>query len=178
MHIGQAYLDSQGQLVKQPLDLSQKNVFALPDLQRLLQAVVLPETVPARRRPHLSASDYDRLRLALSQAPAQSRSPRYDSLHYPATYAKFLLGGGGQGRLPPGVQVFNKIGQAYGFLVDNAYVRDAAHGVEFLLAATLYVNADGVLNDDQYEYDSVGLPFLRALGLRLYEAELRRAAQR
>lgn len=176
MHIGQAYLDSQGQRVNQPLDLSQKNVFALSDLQHLLQAVVLPETVPARQRPHLTTEDYGRLREALSQAPAQSHSPRYDSLHYPATYAKFLLGGGGQGRLPPGVQVFNKIGQAYGFLIDNAYVVDATHGVEFLVAATLYVNADGMLNDDHYEYDSVGLPFLQALGLRLYEAECRRVA--
>lgn len=177
-HIGQAYLDGQGQRVNQPLDLSQKNVFALLDLQRLLQAVVLPETVPARQRPHLTPDDYARLREALSQAPAQSRTPRYDSLHYPATYAKFLLGGGGEGRLPPGVQVFNKIGQAYGFLIDNAYVLDAAHGVEFLLAATLYVNADGVLNDDHYEYGTIGLPFLQALGLRIYEAECRRAARR
>jgi hypothetical protein len=175
-YIGQAYLDGQGKRIDQPLDLSQKNVFALRDLQRLLQAVVLPETVPTRQRPHITLDDYNRLREALSQAPSQSRSPRYDSLHYPATYAKFLLGGGGQGRLPPGVKVFNKIGQAYGFLIDNAYVLDVAHGVEFLLAATLYVNADGVLNDDHYEYDTIGLPFLRALGLRVYEAECRRTA--
>ncbi|MFC7668101.1 hypothetical protein ACFQT0_12430 [Hymenobacter humi] len=39
----------------------------------------------------------------------------------------------------------------------------------------IYVNADGVLNDDQYEYDSIGFPFLRSLGLRVYEAECRRA---
>jgi hypothetical protein len=174
--IGQAYLDGQGKRITQPLDLSSKNVFALRDLQRLLQAVVFPETIPARHRPNLTPTDHSQLREALSQAPAASRSPRYDSLHYPATYAKFLLGGGGEGPLPPGVQVFNKIGQAYGFLIDNAYVLDAAHGVEFLLAATLYVNADGVLNDDTYEYETVGLPFLRALGLRIYEAECRRVA--
>ncbi|MVN79188.1 hypothetical protein GO988_22890 [Hymenobacter sp. HMF4947] len=178
LHVGQAYVDAQNQRVPQPLDLSQKNVFALRDLQRMLQAVVLPESLPPRHRLHLTAADYARLREALSQTPAQSQSPRYDSLHYPATYAKFLLGGGGQGRLPPGVQVFNKIGQAYGFLLDNAYVLDAAHGVEFFLAATLYVNADGVLNDDKYEYDTIGLPFLRALGLRVYEAECRRRLSR
>lgn len=178
LRVGQAYVDAHNQRVPKPLDLSQKNVFALRDLQQMLRAVVLPETLPPRRRLHLAAADYARLREALSQAPARSRSPRYDSLNYPATYAKFLLGGGGQGRLPPGVQVFNKIGQAYGFLIDNAYVLDAAHGVEFLLAATLYVNADGVLNDDQYEYDTVGLPFLRALGLRVYEAERQRKKRR
>jgi hypothetical protein len=176
MHIGQAHLNGAGQRVDQPLDLSQKNVFSLPDLQRLLQAVVLPETVPNSQRLHLSPASYARLREALSLLPPQSRSPRYDSLHYPGTYAKFLLGGGGETRLPPGVRVYNKIGQAYGFLIDNAYVVDAAHGVEFLLAAVLYVNADGVLNDDKYDYDAVGLPFLRELGWRVYEAELRRAS--
>jgi len=178
MRIGQAHVNAQGQQVAQPLDLSQKNVFSLPDLQHLLQAVVLPETVPTRQRPHLPPASYARLRDALSELPPQSRSPRYDSLHYPSTYAKFLLGGGGLAHLPPGVRVYNKIGQAYGFLIDNAYVVDAAHGVEFLLAVVLYVNADGVLNDDKYDYDTVGLPFLRDLGQRVYEAELRRARRR
>ena len=178
MRIGQAHVNAQGQQVAQPLDLSQKNVFSLPDLQHLLQAVVLPETVPTRQRPHLPPAGYTRLRDALSELPPQSRSPRYDSLQYPGTYAKFLLGGGGLALLPSGVRVYNKIGQAYGFLIDNAYVVDAAHGVEFLLAAVLYVNADGVLNDDKYDYDTVGLPFLRDLGQRAYEAELRRARRR
>ncbi len=178
MRVGQAFVISQGQRVAQPLDLSQKNTFSLPDLQRLLQAVVLPETVPPRHQLRLRTADYARLREALGQAPAASASPRYDSLQYPATYAKFLLGGGGTAGLPPGVRVYNKIGQAYGFLVDNAYVVDASHGVEFLLAAVLYVNADGVLNDDKYEYDTVGLPFLRELGRRVYEAECRRAMEK
>lgn len=177
MRIGQAHLDGAGRRVTQPLDLSQKNVFSLPGLQRLLQAVVLPETVPARQRPHLTSASYARLREALGQLPPQSRSPHYDSLAFPSTYAKYLLGGGGEARLPPGVRVYNKIGQAYGFLIDNAYVVDAAHGVEFLLAAVLYVNADGVLNDDKYDYDTIGLPFLRELGRRVYEAELRRASR-
>ncbi|MDO7887487.1 serine hydrolase [Hymenobacter cheonanensis] len=178
LHVGQAYVNAQGQQLAQPLDLSQKNVFSLSDLQQLLQAVVLPETVPARQRPHLTAASLARVREALSQLPPQSRSPYYDSLAYPSTYAKYLLGGGGEARLPPGVRVYNKIGQAYGFLIDNAYVVDAAHGVEFLLAAVLYVNADGVLNDDKYDYDTVGLPFLRELGRHVYEAEVRHQATR
>ena len=37
-----------------------------------------------------------------------------------------------------------------------------------------YGNADGVLNDDKYEYDRIGFPFLRDLGYRVYEAKLRR----
>ena len=29
----------------------------------------------------------------------------------------------------------------------------------FFLAATIYTNSDGVLNDDAYDYDEVALPF-------------------
>ena len=171
--IGRAYLQGD-QKIAGPLDFSQKNAFPLPDQQRLLRTILFPETVPAARRPRLAPDDYARLCAALSELPRESAHPRYDPAHYPDTYAKFLLGGGGLSPLPPGVRVFNKIGQAYGFLLDNAYVQDEAHGVEFLLSAVLYVNADGVLNDDTYEYDRIGFPFLRDLGRRVYEAELRR----
>ena len=51
---------------------------------------------------------------------------------------------------------------------------DSARGVEFLLSAVVYVNANGVLNDDQYEYDTIGFPFLRESGRHVYEAECRR----
>lgn len=171
--IGQAYLKG-NQLVAGPMDFSQKNAFSLPDQQQLLRTILFPETVPPARRLRLAPDDYARLRAALSELPRESRYPRYDPGHFPDTYAKFLLGGAGLAPLPPGVRVFNKIGQAYGFLIDNAYVQDEAHSVEFLLSVVLYVNADGVLNDDKYEYDSIGFPFLRDLGRRVYEAELRR----
>ena len=171
--IGRGYVKG-ANVVPGPLDFSQKNAFALPDLQRLLRAVLFPERMPPAQRLRLAPDDHRLLREALSQAPRESPRPRYDAAHFPDTYAKFLLGGGGLTALPPGVRVFNKIGQAYGFLIDNAYVVDAEKGVEFLLSAVIYVNADGILNDDKYEYNTVGFPFLRDLGRRVYEAECRR----
>lgn len=171
--IGRAHLEGAA-LVPGPLDFSQRNAASLPDLQGLLRAVLFPESLPPRRRLSLDSADYALLRQGLSRLPRESPRPRYDPALFPDTYAKFLLGGGGSAALPPGVRVYNKIGQAYGFLVDNAYVVNPATGVEFLLSAVLYVNADGVLNDDKYEYDSIGLPFLRELGRRVYELESRR----
>jgi hypothetical protein len=171
--IGRAHAEG-GTPVPGPVDFSQKNAFSLPDLQRTLRAVLFPEALPPAQRLRLADDDYALLRQALSQLPRESTHPRYDVAHYPDTYVKFLLGGGGTTPLPQGVRVFNKIGEAYGFLIDNAYVVDAAQGVEFLLSAVLYVNDDGVLNDDKYEYDSIGFPFLRDLGRRVYEAECRR----
>jgi hypothetical protein len=73
--------------------------------------------------------------------------------------------------MPADVRVFNKVGWSYGFLTDVSYVADFANGVEFMLAATVYVNSDGILNDGKYEYNSVGYPFLFQLGQTIYAHE-------
>ena len=172
--IGHAYQEGNA-LIQRPLDFTGKNVFPLRDQQRVLLALLFPEAVPRRQRFALSSADYLFLRRYLSLLPRQSVYPRYDSLHYPDNYAKFLLAGGPPAALPPGVRIYNKIGQAYGFLIDNAYITNEAAGVEFLLSAVIYVNADGVLNDDKYEYDEVGLPFMKELGRAVYEYEVGRS---
>jgi hypothetical protein len=76
--------------------------------------------------------------------------------------------------MPDGVRVFNKVGWAYGFLTDVSYVADFKNGVEYMLAATLYVNSDEVLNDGKYEYTTVGWPFLYQLGQTIYRYEVQR----
>ena len=83
--------------------------------------------------------------------------------------------GGAQQHIPDNLRIYNKVGNAYGFLTDAAYIVDLDAGIEFLLAATIYVNENQTFNDDQYEYDEVGLPFLRDLGQAIYEVELKRA---
>ena len=57
---------------------------------------------------------------------------------------------------------------------DSAYIIDTDSGVEFFLSAVIYVNSNGVLNDDDYEYEELGLPFLSALGKKIYEYEISR----
>jgi hypothetical protein len=46
--------------------------------------------------------------------------------------------------------------------------------VHFLLSATILVNENGIYNDDVYEYEATGLPFLAELGRALYQFELKR----
>ncbi len=43
-----------------------------------------------------------------------------------------------------------------------------------MLSATIYVNSDEVLNDDKYDYDNIGYPFLYQLGQTIYKYELQR----
>jgi hypothetical protein len=100
----------------------------------------------------------------MSQLPRDSANPVYDPAEFPDAYAKFVLPGLRR-VLPAGrFEIYDKTGQAYGFTTENAWVVDRATGRSFFLAATLYTNADGVLNDDRYEYEEVAEPFLADLG--------------
>jgi hypothetical protein len=70
------------------------------------------------------------------------------------------------------VRIFNKVGDAYGFLIDAAYIVDYKNNVAFFLSAALLCNSDEIFNDDNYDYDTVGFPFLKALGKAIYQYEL------
>jgi hypothetical protein len=80
----------------------------------------------------------------------------------------------GKQKIPEYIRVFNKTGWSYGFLTDIAYVADFKHNVEFMLTGNIYVNSDGVLNDDKYEYEELGYPFFKEVGTIIYDYELRR----
>ena len=112
----------------------------------------------------------------MSAYPGESGIAAYsDPAEYAQAYVKLLMVGGASApAIPDNIRIFNKPGEAYGFMTDCAYIVDYENGVEFLLAATLYTNANETFNDDNYEYDEIALPFLRDLGLAVYEIELER----
>lgn len=168
-----------GERVDEPMDFAGKNAMSLADLQGLLRRVIFPGAFPEEQRFDLTAADYDRLYRAMSMLPRESQHPRYaDGERYYDGYVKFFLYGDRKTRIPDDVRLFNKVGFAYGFLTDNAYVVDRAAGVEYLLTATIYVNANGVLNDGDYESDEVGFPFLADLGRAVHAYEVERPRRR
>jgi Beta-lactamase enzyme family len=158
-------------LINRPFDFSKKNYVSLQCFHDMLQAVIFPEAVPPARRFDLSEDDYRFLYQVMSELPRESQYPKYD--HEPDHYCKFFIYGDRKEteRMPGNVRIFNKVGWAYGFLTDVSYIVDFETGVEFFLAATIHVNADGIFNDDNYEYEAVGLPFFSQLGQVVYEFE-------
>jgi hypothetical protein len=159
--VGSAYLED-GERIDRPMDFSPKNRMALIDLQRGLCAVLRPE-VDCGVSFELSAGDRALLAEAMRQLPRESTNPVYGEDEYPDAYVKYFLPGLRRVLAPDRISCYDKIGQAYGFTTDNAWIVDELTGRSFFLAATLYTNEDGVLNDDRYEYDSVALPFLADL---------------
>jgi hypothetical protein len=158
-------------LINKPRDFSHSNFMSLPDLHRILISAIYPEAVKPVERFNLKDEDYSFIRKYMSMLPRESDNPAYDTSYYDS-YVKFLLFGSTRDSIPDNIRIFNKIGMAYGYLSDNAYVADLKSNIEFFLSAVIYVNRDGIFNDDKYEYDTVGFPFLHNLGRTIYNYEL------
>lgn len=171
--IGKGHLDRNDSLINEPIDFTFANYISLKDLQQLLQSVLFPSSVSGKQRFRLTTDDYNFLYRYLSQYPSETNYPKYDTEKFYDSYVKFFFRDSTR-QMPPYVRVFNKVGWAYGFLTDVSYVADFKNKVEFMLSATVYVNSDGILNDNKYDYDSIGYPFLYQLGQTIYNYELKR----
>ncbi len=167
---------SNGKLINLPMDFSKKNKIALEDLHKILISLVFPKNVPASERFNITEDDRLFVLKYMGKLPTESVYPPYaaDSIHYWPAYVKFLMFGAEKGRLPDQLRIFNKVGDAYGHLIDVAYITDQKNKIEFFVSAVIYCNSDGILNDDRYDYGTIGLPFMKNLGKVIYAYELKR----
>ena len=172
---GKGYL-SNNQIIDSPMNFSTKNKMSLENLHNILLSIVLPQKVTSSQRFNITENDRNFILKYMSKLPTESKWPPYaaDTASYWPAYGKFLLYGAQKNALPKNIRIFSKEGDAYGQLTDIAYVVDFDKKIEFFLSATIYCNDDGILNDDHYDYDTIGLPFMKNLGEVIYEYETKR----
>ncbi|GJM34369.1 MAG: hypothetical protein DHS20C18_33700 [Saprospiraceae bacterium] len=169
---GKAYMNHEGKIISKPFDFTQKNFVSLQNLHDILKAVLFPEVVPEHQRFQLTEDDYRFLYDSMSKLPKESRFPKSEESD---NYVKFwMYGDSSPTDIPDQIRIFNKVGWAYGYLTDVAYIIDVEQNIEFMLAGVIHVNANQTYNDGQYEYHEIGLPFFKQLGQVIYEHELQR----
>jgi hypothetical protein len=171
--IGEAHWNSKDQVVNAPFDFTRHNNISLVDMQKMLQSVIFPASVPKQSRFNMNEADRLFLLQYLSQYPSETNYPKYDSTHFYDSYVKFFFQDSTH-TMPKHIRVFNKVGWAYGFLTDVSYVLDTKNNIDYMLSATIYVNSDGVVNDSKYDEEAVGFPFLNQIGKAFYEYEIAR----
>ena len=170
--LGKGYMKDD-QLINEPMDFSHKNSIGLESLHRSLMSIIFPmEFYPANRF-NLTKVDYNFLYQFMSKYPQESDFPYYGG-KYEDDYCKFLMYAGTNQNIDRNIRIYNKIGLAYGFMIDIAYIVDFENKIEFMLGAVIYVNENEILNDGQYEYEEIGFPFMRDLGQLFYKHELER----
>lgn len=174
--LGKGYY-SGGRLVNRPMDFSKKNRIGLEDLHKILISLLFPEKLKATERFNITEDDRLFVLKYMSQYPTESFYPPYaaDTANYWPTYCKFIFYGAEKVKPVDDIRIFNKVGDAYGHILDVAYIADYKNKVEFFVSAIMYCNSDGILNDDKYDYESVGQPFMKNLGKVIYDYELKRS---
>ena len=150
-------------------DFSLKNYYPIETQHQLLKTVMFPELFQQGEKIELTQEQLDFIRTAMRTVP---RNAGYDAQTYYDGYCKFFMFGDTKEAIPEHISIYNKVGDAYGTLTDCAYIHDTKNAVEFMLTATILVNKNGIFNDNTYEYEEIGLPFLAQLGRELYQLEL------
>lgn len=163
--VGRGYMsnDDPPRLVEEAMDFSPKNRVPLAELQRGLCMVVAPDVDCGGAGFALAPADRALLLEAMRSSAGDSTNPVYSRAEHPDEEVKPFLPGLVRVLPRERLEIYNKVGWAYGFSTDNAWIVDRETGRSFFLAATLYTNEDGVLNDDVYEYSTVAWPFLADL---------------
>lgn len=161
-------------LINVPMSFNKKNRISLESLHNILRSVIFPNTVLPKQRFNLTPDDFKFVYQYMSQFPPETTYPPYDSATFPDAYGKNLLYGAQKGSIPKNIRIFNKEGDAYGHLLDVAYIVDFDKKIEFFLSAEIYCNTDGVINDDKYDYETIGYPFMKNLGKVIYDYDANR----
>lgn len=156
-------------LINSSFDFSLKNYFPLSVQHKVMKKLFFAENFESSSRFKLNANDKEFLFKAMSQSP---REAGYDKDEYYDSYGKFFMFGDSKQPIPKNIKIYNKVGYAYGTLTETAYIKDESNGVEFILSATILVNKNQIFNDDNYEYDTIGIPFFSELGKAVYAKEL------
>jgi hypothetical protein len=172
---GKGYLDKSDKLVMEPFDFSENNVYPLVDQQSVLRRLLFPETYSENDRFNLTDDQYKFIYKYMSMWPTESKHPTYNPPEYFPAYCKWLFyGGDSLAVINPHIRIFNKIGDSYGYDIDNAYIVDFKNKVEFIISAVVQSNDDEIYNDNKYEYKTVCLPFMKNLAQTIYQYELKR----
>lgn len=171
---GRAFIDSENNLVNEPFDLSNKNFISINDLEGSLMRIIFPESFKEDERFNLNSYHANFLRHAMARLPREHQYPSYSSKEYYDSYVKFFMYGDNKESIPDHIRIFNKVGYAYGTLTDCSFIVDLKYNLAFFLTATIQVNENEIFNDGVYEYEELGIPFLAALGRKIYEYELTR----
>ncbi len=167
---GKGYVEEDS-LIQEPFNFSLKNYYPIDAQHGLLKRVIFPEKFPENQRFGLSEEQREFLLSAMHTLP---KNLGYDSEEYYDGYCKFFMYGDTKEDIPEHIKIYNKVGWAYGTLTDCAYIVDEKNNVEFMVTATILVNKNGIFNDDTYEFEEVGIPFLAELGREIYKQELNR----
>jgi disulfide oxidoreductase YuzD len=159
LYKGIGHINNKGVLISKPMDFSRRNYLPINELNHLIKLVFFPKKFKNKNKLKLEENQIEFLKKSMSILP---KDAGYDREKYFDSYVKFFVYGDKKEINSDKIKIFNKVGSAYGYLTEGAYIK--TDNISIILSATMKVNNNHIYNDNVYEYDSIGIPFFAELG--------------
>ncbi|MDP3147252.1 MAG: serine hydrolase [Bacteroidota bacterium] len=174
--VGSSHTNTYGKRISGPKDFSTHNYLTPTDLHELMKKIVFNDYLKEDEKLPISTDNRKFMLKQLGMYPKESVFPKYDKKIFYDTYKKYFLYAGTVATVKQdSIRMINIVGRAYGFLIDCAYIIDYKNNIEYLLTSCIYVNEKNVVGNGKYEYNQIGLPFLKDLSWSVYNYEKSRA---
>ena len=156
------YQMENGKKVEKPYDFNSFLDYPLMDIHQTVFRLVFPQKVTSKERFQISFDSRKYLLRCMGNFPREMKNKSYhDKNLYPDNYYKYSIIGNKPELASSGrYRIFSKIGIAYGFVTESAYIVDFENQKDFLFSVSIYVNDDDVVNDNVYEYSKIARPFI------------------
>lgn len=163
--VGQQH-EYRGEIVQGPYDFNYNLELPLDVLHEMHLRLLFPPGFASRSRWSITPEQRLFLVDCLRHFPRELPNEAYHNIRkFPDNYYKYFLIGEDE---EPVLNTISKIGLSFGFVTETAFV-DFGNGNGMLMTVSMYTNADNIVNDGKYEYETVARPFLSRLGKILLE---------
>ena len=157
---GVGYIDNNGNLVKKPMNFSEKNYIPLDELHKLSKVLFLPQN---EKKLKLTQDQYLFLKKSMNLSPSDIG---YNRKKYPDTYSNFLVLGDRKKTIKK-IEIYNKIGFAYGYVSETAFIETPKSSI--IISIVMKVNENQIFNDNNYEYEEIAIPFFAEFGREIID---------
>ena len=173
--VGRDIRNKKNRVISQKKDFSKSNYMPLTTIHSILQRLLFQSYFPKQQQFNITNNDWQLIVKHLGMMPKESEYPKYNKKLYYDSFKKYFIYGSTVPTINQDtLRIFNIVGQAYGYVVDCAYIINQKTKTEFMLSAVIYCNEKNSFGTGAYEINSVGMPYLKELSLALYNYERNR----
>jgi hypothetical protein len=151
--LGKGFVQSDT-IVDSAMNFTDNNKFTIEDMHSFLKSLAFPEI--QKNKLNLSEDDYVFLFKQMMVNDSNFNHILNDRLG------------------DSSIKIFNNSGKGMGFMIDNAYIVDKKNGVDFLLTVVIKCNKTDIFGEKYYEYETIGLPFMKSVSNLIYKYEIDR----
>lgn len=160
-------------IINAPRDFSAANCFPLEYIHKVMIDLFFPEYNASKNKLQLNEKDRNFIIKNLCAKPGDviGDNQKNEATLHDTFFNYIFYGADKEENINPDIQIYNIVGQSYGFSIDCAYIKNEKENIDFFLSAVIYTNSKEIINSNEYEYTSIAMPFMKELGKTIYNYE-------